>query len=139
MKKPKATQGPAAITDGQAELIRIAIGGGVWQCAPVSECPEVVLKNWHVFEVKLPGRAERSRHFAGTNMTDGDGRTSSAIDTFDPTTGRGITESGRAYQLEGNTGFTGDGAYTWNRWKSINSVTDVVDVTAEIKNLMGQK
>lgn len=139
MKKPKATLGPVAITGGQAEITLIAISGGVWQCAPVSECPELVLTNWHVFEVKLPGRAERSRHFAGTNMTDRDGRTSSAIDTFDPTTGRGITESGRAYQLEGNTGFTADGAYTWNRWKSINSVTDVVDVTAEIKNLMGQK
>ena len=129
----------AATLDTQAKLALVVIGGGVWSCAPVSEQPEVTLTNWHVFEVKLPGRAERSRHFSGTNITDRDGRTSSAIDTFDPTTGRGRTESGRAYQLEGNTGFTGDGAYTWNRWKSINSVTDVVDVTAEIKNLLGQK
>ena len=105
----------------------------------MSERPEIVLTDWLVFEVKLPGRTERTRHFSGQNITDCEGRASSAIVTFDPKTGRGITESGRVYQLQGRTGFTGDGEYTWSRWKNINSVTDVVDVSVEIKKMMEQK
>lgn len=135
----KLSAGPTAIASTQPILALIAISGGVWECAPVSESPEIVLASWHVFEVQLPGRTERTRHFAGQNITDQEGRASSAIVTFDPETGRGITESGRVYQLQGSTGFTGDGEYTWNCWKHINSVTDVVDVTAEIKDSMEQR
>ena len=89
--------------------------------------------------MKLPSRAERTRHFAGQNITDREGRTSSAIETFDAATSRGTTESGRVYELRGSTGFSGEGEYTWNRWKSINSVTEVVDVTVEIKKMIEQK
>lgn len=131
--------GPTAIAGTQPKLAVIEISGGVWECAPVSERAEIILTDWHVFEVQLPGRPERTRHFAGQNITDHEGRASSAIVTFDPEAGRGVTESGRVYQLQGSTGFTGDGEYTWNRWMRINSVTGVVDVTAEIKRLMQQK
>ncbi|MDO8450329.1 MAG: hypothetical protein Q7T10_16140 [Rhodoferax sp.] len=115
------------------------IEGGVWACAPVSERPEIVLTDWHVFEVGIVDLPTRTRHFAGQNVTDSEGRVSSPIVTFDAATGRGITRSGRVYELRGTSGFTGDGEYTWNRWQSINDVTDVVDVTDEIKNLMVQK
>ena len=128
-----------AIPGTQSKLAVIEISGGVWKCRPVSERPEIVLTDWHVFEVKLPGRTERSRHFAGQNITDREGRASSAIETFDAATSRGTTESGRVYELRGSTGFTGDGEYTWNRWKKINSVTDVVDVTAEVKVSIEQR
>ena len=129
----------SAIPGTQPKLSVIEIQGGIWKCKPVSERPEIILTYWHVFEVKLPGRTERTRHFAGQNITDHEGRASSAIETFDPATSRGTTESGRVYELRGSTGFTGDGEYTWNRWKKINSVTVVVDVTAEVKVLMEQK
>lgn len=138
-KKFKPEGGLTALSGTQPKLAVIALWGGVWTCAPVSQRPEIVLTDWHVFEVQLPDRAQRTRHFAGQNVTDSEGRASSAILTFDPETGRGITESGRVYQLQGRTGFTGDGEYTWGRWKSINSVTDVVDVTAEIKVSMEQR
>ena len=59
--------------------------------------------------------------------------------TFDAATGCGMTQSGRVYQLQGSSGISGDGAYTWNRWKSINSAADVVDVTAEIEKLIDPK
>lgn len=131
--------GLTAISGTQPKFALIAMWGGVWSCAPVSERPEIVLTDWKVFEVKLPGRTERTRHFAGQNITDHEGRASSAIVTFDATTARGITQSGRVYQLQGSTGFTGDGEYTWHRWESINAVTGVVDVTAEIKELMEQR
>ena len=124
--------------DTEAQFLVVEVSGGVWQCAPVSERPEIVLTGWHVFEVQLPGRHERTRHFAGQNMHDFEGRTSSAIETFDAATSRGTTESGRIYELRGSTGFSGDGEFTWNRWKSINLVTEVVNVTAEIKKMMEQ-
>ena len=129
----------SAIPGTQPKLAVVEISGGVWKCSPLSERPEIVLIDWHVFEVKLPGRTERSRHFAGQNITDREGRASSAIIIFDAANNRGTTESGRVYELRGNTGFSGDGEYVWKRWKSINSVTDVVDITAEIKKMMKQK
>ena len=138
-KHYKFSAGLTAIAGTQPKLAVIEIQGGVWKCAPVSERPEIVLMDWHVFEVQLPSRNERTRHFAGQNVTDNEGRASSAIVTFDPETGRGVTESGRVYQLQGRTGFTGDGQYTWDRWKSINSATNVLDVTAEIKDSMEQR
>jgi hypothetical protein len=112
------------------------IAGGVWACAPVSERPEIVLIDWHVFEVSIPDFPTRTRHFAGQNATDREGRVSSPIVTFDASTGCGVTRSGRVYKLRGTTGFTGDGEYTWNRWKSINEVTDVVEMTAAINKAM---
>ena len=138
-KRDKHNAGPAAIPVTQPEFALIAIYGGVWTPAPVSERPEIVLTDWHVFEVQLPGLNTRTRHFAGQNITDDEGRASSAIVTIDAATGRGRTRSGRVYQLTGSTNLRGDGEYTWNRWKSINGATDVVDVTAEVKKMMVQK
>lgn len=119
-------------------LALISIEGGIWECAPVSESPELELRAWHVFEVQLPDRPERTRHFTGYNATDREGRASSAIVTFDAATRRGVTQSGRVYELRGGSGFNLDGEYVWNRWKAINGVTDVVDVTAEIKELLSR-
>ena len=135
----KLSAGLTAIAGTQPKLAVIAISGGVWKCAPVSARPEIILANWRVFEVQLPNRTQRTRHFAGQNIEDCEGRASSAIVTFDSETGQGMTESGRIYKLQGPRGFTDDAEYTWNRWKSINSVTEVVDVTAEIKKMMEQK
>ena len=81
----------------------------------------------------------RTRHFAGYNVTDREGRASSAIVTFDVATGRGVTVSGRVYELRGRTDFNADGEYVWHRWLEINSAMDVVDVTDEIKSSMEQK
>lgn len=133
MKKYKPESSVTDLSGTQPTLEVLAFWGGIWACAPVSQQPEIVLTDWHVFELQLPGRMQRTRHFAGQNITDREGRASSAIMTFDPKTGRGITESGRVYQLQGRTGFSSDGEYTWNRWKSINAATEIVDVTVEIK------
>jgi hypothetical protein len=108
------------------------IQGGVWSCAPVSERPELVLTDWRVFEVLLPGSTARTRHYIGYNTSDREGRVSSAIVMFDPAAMCGVTKSDRVYELRGRSGWNGDADYTWNRWKHINSATDVVDVTAEV-------
>lgn len=116
-------------------LISAAIEGGVWSCAPVSQRPQVVLIDWRIFEVPLSGSAEPTRHFVGYNITDREGRVSSTIVQFDSTTKRGVTESGRVYELRGRAGWNSDAEYTWSRWLGINGVlaTDISDVTAEIE------
>lgn len=127
---------PDNLSDTKLKFNVVEISGGIWVCAPVSERPEIVLTDWHVFEVQLPGRTDRTRHFAGQNATDIEGRASSAIVRLDAVTRKGITSSGRVYELLGGTGFTSDGQYTWNAWKRINGATDVVDVSPEILKLM---
>lgn len=129
---------PVNLPDTNLNFNVVEITGGIWVCAPVSERPEIVLTDWHVFEVQLPGQSDRTRHFAGQNATDIEGRASSAIVRLDAVTRRGITSSGRVYELRGGTGFTPDGQYTWNAWKRINRATDVVDVTPEIIELLEQ-
>lgn len=107
--------------------------GGLWSISSVTDEPETVLSGWHVFEVKLPGKTERTRHFAGCVDYYREGRASSAIQVFDPATMRGVTESGRTYQLTRSRGFTADGRYTWQQWCRICSATDIVDVSDEIE------
>ena len=106
-----------------------------WHSAPVSETPLVVLVGWHVFEVKLPDRTERTRHFAGTTAREGHGKVSTPIVEFDPATWRGVTESGRVYQLENSAGLDINVTLAWDAWIRVHAATDLVDVTAEIKEL----
>lgn len=106
----------------------------IWLIATVVECPEITLRQWQIFEVKFPQKLNRTRHFVGYSVGDRAGQISSAIQQFDLKTMRGITESGRVYQLLGLPGCNADADYTWSRWKSICSITDVVDVTDCIKD-----
>lgn len=102
----------------------------VWNTTPVTKRPCLTLRDWAVFEVGSVNRPERTRHFVGYNVTEGEGRVSSRICEFDVTTRRGRTETGRIYELQGRPGMNFDAEYVWNRWKAINNATDVVDVTA---------
>lgn len=114
-----------------------AILGGIWPVAWVDDRPHVVLRSWKVFELNRPGVA-RARYFAGYNETDGEGRASAHIVRFDPARGRGITNSGRVYELRGTPGFNLDGEYVWNRWKKINAAAGVVDVTDDVQQQMAE-
>ena len=110
----------------------IEIIGGIHAAAGITEQPEIILERWSVKEVsgylKRPGR---TRHFVGWNVVDVEGRASTAICEFDPTTRRGRTESGRVYELRGDSGYQADAAYIWKRWSLINGLTEETDVTAE--------
>ena len=91
--------------------------GGIWATTPVSETPEIVLRSWRVMQLK-----DGDRHFVGYNVTEHEGRVSSKIVQFDKETMRGVTASGRVYQLEGPSGYNGDAIYTWNKWQAINGI-----------------
>lgn len=91
----------------------------VWKTIPVTEQPELILHCWAVFEdVKT-----KARHFNGYSYENREGRVSSMILSFDPTTMRGVTRSGRVYELSGEPGQNGDAIYVMNRWLAINSIT----------------
>jgi hypothetical protein len=100
------------------EELHLAMTGGVWKTTSVTETPELNLSQWCVYEID----DNKDRHFVGYNETEGEGRVSSKIVQFDKESMRGITASGRVYQLVGNPGRNGDAAYVWARWKQINDV-----------------
>lgn len=102
----------------------------VWKTTPVEDEPEITLRSWQIFEVDKEGG---DRHFVGWN-TQGEGRVSSKIETFDPVTRRGVTRSGRVYELLGDPGVNMDALYVWDKWKEINEVTwDRVITTEALK------
>ena len=105
----------------------------IWPIASVLECPGITLRQWQIFEVQFPQKPNRTRHFVGYSVDDRAGQVSSAIQKFDPKTMRGVTESGRVYQLLGLPGWNADAEHTWRRWKSICSVTGEVDVTGSVE------
>lgn len=96
----------------------------VWKPTSVSEVGGLRLDRWSIYEV--PNKdGEPTHHFVGVNLTEGgEGRVSSAIQTFDPRTMTGVTASGRAYFLVGEGGTSMDAQYVWSRWKEINGVKE---------------
>jgi hypothetical protein len=99
----------------------------IWSTTPVDDLPELTISQWSVYET-----AAGDRHFVGWNVTEREGRVSSAIQEFDSVSCRGRTRSGRVYQLQGRPGHNADAEYTWRRWLSINGSPEVRDVTTEV-------
>lgn len=109
---------------------------GIWASRPVSEVPEIRLKDWSAFELKLPASTVRTRHFVGTNAAKGTARISTAIVQFDALRRRGITASGRVYELaESSHDLNTNAEYVWAAWLQRYCAKDVVNVTAAVKAL----
>lgn len=106
----------------------------IWKASSVDETPEVELSHWRIFEARSPYWDGVTRHFIGYNITEGEGRVSSAITTFDLEKMQGITRSGRVYKLVGEPGWHTDAEFVWSRWCQINYVESQQDVTKEIVN-----
>lgn len=105
------------------------LSGGVWPLASAADEPEILVQDWEIHEVQLPGRAERTRHIVGLQGWHREGVVSSAITALDTATHRVTTESGRVYTLGTRTGGNLDSEYVWNRWRHINGATDDDNVT----------
>jgi hypothetical protein len=106
------------------------ISGGVWNTTTITEVPEIELSNWQIFQIG------KDCHFVGYNITEGEGRVSSKIINFDKNTLRGITNSGRVYQLHGHSGYDKDAQYVWQRWLVINRVNEYTDITSTIEEII---
>lgn len=104
---------------------------GLWRATDVATTPEIELINWSVYEVSSKLWPEKTRHFVGYNITEREGRVSSAIQKFDQNYMVGITNSGRSYSLKGAPGSDGDANYVFVAWCSRNNIDDLKDVTSE--------
>lgn len=86
----------------------------LWKPEPVDQQPEVILRNWIIYEI------QGTRHFVGYNEFDRSGRVSSPIMSFDPIQLKGVTRSGRVYSLIGESRYNADADYVWLHWCRIN-------------------
>lgn len=109
------------------ELSVLLVTGGIWATRPVKEQPHLILTSWSVRQ--LP---DGDRHFVGYCETNREGRVSSKIRQFDPVRRRGVTSTGRVYELRGRPGHDSDAEYVWNRWARMNLIESYVDVSREL-------
>lgn len=128
------------------DFLKAAMGvPNVWKQAPVEIEPEKFLLNWSIARIVRIDPAAHFQnglgtyHFVGEDRRYQNGAVSSTIIKFDPITMRGMTESGRIYQLDGMPdairGFQ-DSHYTLSGWEKINRV-ECEDATQEFVNLYG--
>lgn len=103
------------------------VKGGIWKATNVDKTPVIELTNWMVVEVT----PSNNRHLIGYNITEGEGRTSSSLVSFDKETMTGITRSGRRYKLVDKPGINGDAVYTFNNWCQVNQIQSYEDVSDE--------
>jgi hypothetical protein len=96
----------------------------IWGPTSVEIEPEKWLDSWQVFTVvKTKEFADRfGLHFAGRNCRELNGAVSSKLEKFDPVTMRGVTASGRVYQLVGLPGFCDDAQYVLDNWCRFNQI-----------------
>ncbi len=90
----------------------------VWQVTSIDNEPEVKLARWSIKKMK------EGNFFVGDHIGHS-GRVSTKIVQFDEEKKRGITESGRVYELVGAEGYSSNGEYVWEYYKKINGLTDL--------------
>lgn len=103
----------------------------IYRPLPPSVIPELVLTRWQVYKVKSNLWESTTNHFVGYNLTEGSGRVSSAIVSYDAVQKLGVTESGRIYHLKGDSGWDRDADYVWNVWRSRNEITEVINLSED--------
>jgi hypothetical protein len=86
------------------------VAGGVWASRPVAAQPVLRLARWQIYAVR------DALIFVGFNLDDCEGRVSSAIQSLDVAARRGVTLSGRNYELVGPEGYDGDGEWVFAVW-----------------------
>jgi hypothetical protein len=104
----------------------------IWTYGRVEEEPSVWLCSWKMVEVD-----SGTRHFIGAGVYGGSGRVSTAIVTFDLAAKRGITRSGRVYNLVSEPGNSWDADYLCHQWCELTGVSSFVDVTREMLEVSG--
>lgn len=106
----------------------------IWKASSVDDTPAIDIGPWSIFELESPHWEGKSRHIVGYNMTEREGRVSSAIDSFDKDKKTITTSSGRLYRLVGDeSGVSSDGSYVFNSWCRRAEAFNLVDVSEEYK------
>jgi len=99
----------------------------IWSVRTVTSQPQLRLVDWSIIEIQ-----NGDRHFVGYNVDDSEGRVSTAIKAFDPKSRKGVTSSGRVYELLGEPGYDAEAEHVWEGWKRVNSVSASRNVTEEV-------
>jgi hypothetical protein len=121
-------------TERMNAIAKSAIDSSIWRPASVSSEPETTLIAWRVFRVtNLSASESETYHFCGRTSY-GEGRVCSPIQSYDPTTRRAVTRSGRVYELVGESGHDKDAIYVWKKWLAINDDPEFFDVTDSFEN-----
>lgn len=116
-----------------SQLFDGMLTSSIWRVAPVTDEPEVKLSHWSIRESLSEGSyAKGSRHFVGLTESRSSGRVSTPILEFDPVSCKGRTESGRVYELVGESGSHPDSNYVWGRFAYINGILEYKDISKEI-------
>ena len=110
-------------------LAAFAEARSIWKPASIQDEPETRLTQWRVFKVKGLSNEDETIHFVG--RANWEGRVCSPVQTYDPTNRRGVTRSGRVYELLGPSGHNSDAMYVWGRWCNMNQIEEVIDITEE--------
>ena len=90
----------------------------IWDVAKVEQEPSITLTQWQI------KKCVDGNYFSGWNIA-GEGRASTRIVTYDEEAKRGVTKSGRVYQLEGEAGLNKEAEYVWNRYAYINGLEEI--------------
>ncbi|ANB76322.1 hypothetical protein AYM40_29180 [Paraburkholderia phytofirmans OLGA172] len=91
---------------------------------PVSEVPQVTLVRWRIM------RTETGKmYFVGARADKETARVSSPIISFDPDRRRGVTQSKRIYQLEGEPDFDHQAEGLWKEWCVARKIFRYEDIT----------
>ena len=118
--------------DDLQKLAEIAEKTGIWKPADVTQEPETKLVDWQVYKVYLEQLGEYTMHFNGYTLgAYGEGRVCSPVVEFDKNTMRGVTQSGRIYELVGAPGVNRDAEYVWRRWLGLNGSPEFICITDE--------
>lgn len=100
----------------------------VWKPASVNSEPHTRLSIWQVFLVKADFKSLGDTiHFVG--YAGYEGRVSSPIMEYDKNTHRGVSSSGRIYELVGEPGHNSDATYVWGRWLQMSDFPETVTLT----------
>ena len=94
------------------------------------------LSQWRVFEVNLPGRTDRTRHFAGYSVALRVPKVAGPIVEFDPAMKRGTDDSGRVFVLIGVSRGSADVDKEWDAWVCRTGATVVKDVSKDVNKVL---
>ena len=92
--------------------------------------PELKISRWTIREItKSDLLPIGSHHIVGWNVTEGEARVSSAIESFDKEKMIATTKSGRKYQLLHDPAINMDAQYVFEAWCYVSKVDEWIDVT----------
>lgn len=103
---------PSSLTICSPFLTHICIMS-VWNVAPVDSQPELTLIRWQMIEVQMAGIT--LHYLVGYCLQNNEGRVTSTVSHFNPTSLTAVTHSDRTYQLSGPPGNDRDACHVWER------------------------